>query len=104
MTVFGEICRKKKFRFVKRLMATTPRLVPFGVNAQTRLSTDASSFGLGVILMQTIEAGWRPLAYASLTMTMTERKNFQVEKEALAICWAVEKFHICLAGRMYPVL
>lgn len=94
---------EEEFQRVKRLMVTTPILVPFDMNAQTRLSTDASSYGLGAALMQKSDDSWRPVAYASRAMSETERRYAQVEKEALAICWAADKFHFYLAGRQFQV-
>ena len=37
--------------------------------------------------------------YASKSLTETERRYAQTEKEALALVWAVERFHIYLIGR-----
>lgn len=55
------------------------------------VSSDASSFGLGAVLMQKQPSGeMRPVAYASRSMTETERRYAQIEKEALAITWALE--------------
>ena len=54
------------------------------------VSSDASSFGLGAVLMQKQPSGeMRPVAYASRSMTETERRYAQIDKEALAITWAL---------------
>ena len=95
--------QEKEFLHVKRVMASTPVLAPFDMGKCTRLSTDASSFGLGAALLQEMQGDWKPVAYASRSMTQAERRYAQVEKEALAICWAAEKFHFYLAGREFEV-
>ena len=63
--------------------------------AETKASVDASSFSLGVVLLK---RAWRPVAYASQSMTSTERCYAQIEKEALASTWACEKFSDYILG------
>ena len=68
---------------------------------ETNISADASSFGLGaVILLQKSASGqWRPVAFASRSMTNAERRYAQIEKEALATVWACEKFQDYTLGK-----
>ena len=65
-----------------------------GANKGTLVSADAASYGLGAVLMQETESRWRPVAYmyVSHSMSDTEQRYAQIEKEALAITWAGEKF------------
>ena len=60
-------------------------------------AADASSHGLGAVLLQKQE--WRPVAYASRSMSETETRYSQIEKEALAITWACEKFSTYVLGK-----
>ena len=94
---------QSEFEAVKRLMSSAPVLVPFDLRKPLRLSSDASSYGLGAVLLQLDADEWRPLAFASRSMIPAERNYAQIEKEALAICWATEKFHFYLAGRTFEV-
>lgn len=60
---------------------------------------DASPVGLGAVLLQEDENGDRSIiAYASKALSVIEKKYYQTEREALAIVWAVEKFHLYLFG------
>jgi len=43
------------------------------------------SYCLGAVLTQRTESKWRPVAYASRSMTDTEQWYAQIEKEGLAI-------------------
>ena len=74
-------------------MASTPTLVPYSLHRKTMLSADSSSFGLGAALLQLVDGVWKPVAFASRSLSSAEQRYAQIEKEALAICWACEKFH-----------
>ena len=70
--------------------------------AETMLPADASSNGLGAVL-QKFKAEWRPVVFASRSMSETETKYAQIEKEALAITWACDKFSVYILGKQITV-
>ena len=73
--------------------------------AETRLTTDASPVGLGAVLEQKQPDGvFRPLAYASRSLTDVERRYSQTEKEGLAIVWGCERFQLYLIGTEFDLL
>nr|GEX02825.1 reverse transcriptase domain-containing protein [Tanacetum cinerariifolium] len=53
---------------------------------------DASDFAIGAALGQRIEKHFRPIHYASKTMTEAESNYKTTEKEMLAVVYAFEKF------------
>ena len=73
-------------------------LALYDPKAKFKISADASCYGLGVVLLQQQDSTWRPVAYASRSMTETEKRYAQIEKEALALTWACEKFTDYLLG------
>ena len=91
------------FDTVKQNMSVPPVLAPFSLDAETWLSMDASSYGLGAAVIQKTDEGLQPIALASRALSDTEQRYAQVEKEALATCWAAEKFYYFLAGREFHV-
>ena len=72
--------------------------------APTCLTTDASSVGIGAILEQEQEDGsYRPIYYASRKLSKVEKRYCQVEREALAVRWAREKFYLYLYGIKFEI-
>ena len=49
--------------------------------------------------MQQQQGPWRPVAFASQTLNEAETHYAQIEKEALALTWALEKFAEYVLGK-----
>ncbi|XP_043244647.1 uncharacterized protein K02A2.6-like [Amphibalanus amphitrite] len=90
---------------VKTMLSSAPVLVRFDPDRPVRLVTDASETGLGAVLMQVTADGLeKPVQYASRTLTQTERKYAQVEKEAAAVSFGIRRFHQYLMGRRFTLV
>ena len=82
------------FCAVKQVIATAPLLTYYDPKKPTVLQTDASIYGLGCVIL------WhgKPVAYASKALQAHEKGYVALEKEALAVTWALEKHHHFLYG------
>ncbi len=67
------------------------------------LQTDASDRGLGAVLTQEIEGEEQPVLYISRKLSKRETMYSTIEKECLAIRWAVLTLHYYLLGREFTL-
>ena len=91
------------FAKVKLELMKPTVLASFHVNADLKVSADASCFGLGTILLQSTTSCWQPVAFASRVMTDTECRYAQGEKEALALTWASKTFSTYILGKKFTI-
>ena len=84
---------------MKEELSKPVTLVLYNPAAPAKISVDASAYGLGAVLLQKSESTWKPVTFASHSMTETERRYAQIEKEALATTWACEKFSDFVLGK-----
>lgn len=92
--------QQKAFESVKEALLKRPVLAKYDVKKEIKISADASSYGLGaVVLQQEDDQTWRPISFISRAMTPTEKRYAQIEKEALAITWACERSSDYVVGK-----
>jgi len=79
----------RAFEKLKELITNAPVLAYFDPKIPLIIQCDSSQSGLGAVLLQ----DGKPLDYRSRTLTDTEQRYAQIEKEMLAIVFALEKFN-----------
>lgn len=95
---------ERTFDFFKQALITFPILQYPDFKLSFILYTDACDTGLGVVLAQHGPEGERTLAYASRSLKPNEKNYSVIEKEALAIVWAVKYFRQYIYGRKVTVV
>ncbi len=93
----------RAFDQIKSELTEPTILTLYDPAARTKVSADASSYGLGAVLLQEVGRIWKPVAYASSSLTDTERRYAQIEKEALGVAWACDRFSNYILGRMFEI-
>lgn len=110
------IIREKKFTWgqdeqrefdglQKEVLSKIKKLGYFKQGDRTDLIVDASAVGLGAVLVQYDSSNEpRIIGCASKVLTQREAKYPQVQREALAIVWAIERFQMMLRGQHFTVV
>ncbi|KAK7105707.1 hypothetical protein V1264_012941 [Littorina saxatilis] len=93
-----EKAQEEAFNTLKNDLAEAATLAYFDSKAETRIVADAGPCALGAVLTQKQKGEDRVICYASRSLSETERRYSQTEKEALALVWACERFHQYVFG------
>ena len=93
--------QENAFQSLKQVLVNFPVLKLPDVNESFIVQTDASERGLGCVLLQEEGDMKFPVAYASRKLKPSESSYATIEKECLAIVWAIHKFPIFLYGREF---
>ena len=79
---------------MKELLHSAKLLVHYDPDKDIVLSCDASPYGVGAVLSHVMKDGSeKPVGFASRTLTAAEKGYSQLDKEGLAIVFAVKRFH-----------
>jgi len=96
--VWGE-SQKMAFQTLKDELGKATKLAYFNTGKKTELYVDASPVGLGAILTQ----DGRVISYGSCSLSETQQRYSQIEREGLAVVWALEHFHLYVHGKPVTV-
>jgi len=81
------------FQRLKTLLSSEKVLFHFDQTLPVGVSCDASNVGIGAVLFHCFPDGSeRPIANALKTLTRSQRNYSQIQKEAMAIVYALKKF------------
>ena len=95
---------QRAFEDLKKALLTEPILRLPDFDRQFVVYTDASDYGLGAVLAQNFADGEAVVSYASRQLSSSERNYSTIQKECLAIVWALQYFHHYLFGRTFVIV
>ncbi|KAJ8044259.1 hypothetical protein HOLleu_11669 [Holothuria leucospilota] len=93
--------QQRAFDTLKERLSSSPILHLPDPSKTFILKTDASDIGLGAVLMQRDADQCFPIYYASRKLLPRERNYAVIERECLALVWAISKFHVYLYGKEF---
>ncbi|CAI6358323.1 unnamed protein product [Macrosiphum euphorbiae] len=102
--IWSDNC-EHSFQELKKALMNPPLLVyPDWEAGKFNLCTDASQYAIGAVLSQGDVPKDQPIAYASRTLNKAENNYSVIQKELLAIVWAVKYFRPYLYGRHFTII
>lgn len=94
--------RERAFAKVKKILVGAEVLAHYDPNKPLVLTCDASARGIGGVLTQPGAGGRdRPVVYVSRALNNAEKHYSQIDREALAIVFCLQKLHQYVYGRRF---
>ncbi|XP_065204814.1 uncharacterized protein K02A2.6-like [Planococcus citri] len=94
----------RAFNTLKEALVNITCLHHFNTDLETHLYCDAGPNALGAVLVQISNGEPRPIEFASKSLTEVEKRYSQLEKEAYALVWGVERFQFYLLGKRFKLI
>ena len=97
--IWGQV-QQKSFKDTVDEICSPRVLAQYNPAFDTKIRTDASKHGYGAVLLQREPSSqdYRPIYFASKSLTPAETRYSVIEKEAGAIAWACKKFDQFILG------
>ena len=95
---------EKAFLKLKEIIASDHVLVSYDVNLPITVACDASPTGLGAVISHIIDGSDRPIMFASRSLTPAEKNYSQLDREALSIVFALDKYYMYIYGRKFTLI
>lgn len=92
------------FTKLKEILCSGLLLTHYNPERDIIVAADASNYGLGAVILHEFDDGSvKAIYHASRSLTSAEKAYSQIEKEGLALIFAVTKFHKMIFGRKFKL-
>lgn len=93
---------QQAFEKIKSALTSDLALTHYDPKQEIIVASDASDYGIGAVILHKFEDGSKkPVAHVSRSLLPAEKNYSQIEKESLAIVFALKKFHKFIHGRSF---
>ncbi|XP_018401810.1 PREDICTED: uncharacterized protein K02A2.6-like [Cyphomyrmex costatus] len=89
---------------LKEEIASDRVLMPYNPSLPVTVACDASPTGIAGVLSHIVEGIEKPVAFVSRSLTRAEQNYSQLDREALAIIFAIQKFYRYVYGRPFTLI
>ncbi|XP_052133101.1 uncharacterized protein K02A2.6-like [Frankliniella occidentalis] len=100
---WNERC-EEAFELSKEMLLKSKALAVYDPSKELILISDASPVGVGAVLAIREGNEEKPVEFMSKMLTITQQRYSQLEREALGIIIALQKFHKYLWGRKFKIV
>lgn len=104
ITAFWKAPQTMAYNELKNCLSKISTLGYYDPKDRTQVFADASPVGLGAVLIQYDKSDPRIIAFGNKSLSDVEKRYCQTEKEALALAWAIEHFHMYLYGKKFELV
>lgn len=91
------------FEKSKKLLIDNNILELYDPNKEIIVSADGSPYGVGAVLSHIVNGVEKPVLFASSSLSPAEKNYSQLHREALAVVFAIKKFHKYIYGRHFTI-
>jgi len=96
--------QEEAFETLKNALITPPILRYPDFRKEFIVNTDASATAISAILTQSHEGVEHPICYSSRTLNAAERRYSTIERECLAVVYAVKTYRVYLTGTHFTII
>jgi len=89
---------------LKNEIASDRVLMPYDTSLPITVACDASPTGISGALSHIVDGTEKPIAFASRSLTVSEQNYSQLDREALAIKFAIQKFHNYIYDKEFTLI